>query len=338
MRRLRAQQALMVISFIALAVVSHVSCSAPTPTLTPEGIIVRVGCPAIAYKGQQITVQVEIQNREEDPQLLHSIRIGGDYSRGVAIQASKPIFGTSTHDVDGYYTYEFLHSVAGEGTLAVYFDAVPVQPGDFSAELQVCIDTPANCLSQVIRTVVESATPTHTHTPTSTSTHTPTFTATPTATQTPTHTPTATYTPIRPTATPRTLATGTLIKEIMTRDGRGELAIDNGNDMNSVAVLTGIHGIRMLAVYVAAHSEFTVTGIPDGTYYLYFTLGEDWDSNSARFTRRVSFLQFEEPFDFVTTETETEVRWKTWEVTLHPVIGGTADTEEVAEEEFPDLK
>jgi hypothetical protein len=312
-------------------------CPAP-----PEDIIVRVSCPAIAYRGQQITVQVEVQNTGKDPRLLHSIYVGEDYARGVAISGSKPSFSRSTHDVGVEYTYEFLHSIAGQETLVVVFDAVAVQHGDFSTDLQVCIDTPTKCLSQAIRTVVEDATvtPTHTHTPTATPTHTATLTPTPTDTATPTSTSTPTHTPVPPpTATPRTLATGTLIKQIMTGDGCGELAIENGNDIDSVAVLSGIHGLRTLAVYVGAHSKFTtVTCIADGTYYLYFTLGEDWDSNSARFTRRVRFFRFEDTFVFETKPIQGGEEYTRWNVTLHPVEGGTAETPPVPEGEFPDLR
>ena len=178
MERLCATRALAVGSLLALTVASCVSCSKPTATPSTEGIRARVTCPALAYKGQEITVQVEIRNELHDPRLLHSIRIGDDYARGVAIRGCEPAFSRSTHEADGYYSYEFLRNVAGEGRLLIYLDAVAVQTGDLSADLRVCIDTPTNCVGQVIRTVVEDVTPTHTHTATSTSTHTPTSTAT----------------------------------------------------------------------------------------------------------------------------------------------------------------
>lgn len=124
----------------------------------------------------------------------------------------------------------------------------------------------------------------------------------------------------------------------MQRDGSGELTIDNGNDIPSVAVLSGIHGVRMLAVYLAAHTKFTITGIPDGTYYLYFTMGEDWDSKSARFTRRVSFFRFDDSFAFETRPIEGGEEYTVWNATLHPVPGGTADAPSVSEDDFPDLQ
>jgi hypothetical protein len=128
----------------------------------PPPITLGVTCPPMAYKGQQISLVIEIRNTSNDPQLLHSIRIGEDYARGVAIAGSKPAFSRSTHDAGRDYTYEFLHNIAGQQTLLVYLDGVAVQAGDFSSDLRVCINTPTNCLTQVIRTTVEPATPTPT--------------------------------------------------------------------------------------------------------------------------------------------------------------------------------
>jgi regulation of enolase protein 1 (concanavalin A-like superfamily) len=133
---------------------------------------------------------------------------------------------------------------------------------------------------------------------------------------------------------PRRLATGTIIREVGARNGRGELAIDNGLDVDAVAVLTQQGSSWLFAVYVLNHGTHTIGGIPDGNYELYFTLGEDWDAEAARFTRKRSLSRFEEPFPYVTTDTT----YSSGSVTLHPVAGGSASTEGVPEDAFPDLK
>jgi len=130
------------------------------------------------------------------------------------------------------------------------------------------------------------------------------------------------------------VATGTVIHEVGSRNGEGELRIENGLDLDAVAVLSRIDGASVVAIYVLNHGNFTITGIQDGTYELYFTLGEDWDSERTRFTRRRSLSRFDDPFGFTTTATT----YTAWTVTLHPVEGGTAETEPVPEDEFPDLK
>jgi hypothetical protein len=133
---------------------------------------------------------------------------------------------------------------------------------------------------------------------------------------------------------PRRLATGTIVGEVGSRDGKGQLTVENGLDLDAVAILSGLDEQTLIAVYVQADDSFTLTGIRDGTYDLYFSLGEDWDSEQAEFTRRVRRSRFEESFSFRTTATT----YTGWTVTLHPVAGGTAETEPVPEDEFPPLK
>ncbi|MBA7504183.1 hypothetical protein ES706_02808 [subsurface metagenome] len=125
------------------------------------------------------------------------------------------------------------------------------------------------------------------------------------------------------------LDTGTfVVKEL--RGGKGKLTVENGLDLEALIILSG-HGepkIPLLAVYIRAKDSYSIKGIKDGVYILYFALGEDWDSCSEKFTAKTTYKRFEEEFDFVHYD---------YEVTLHPVIGGTAGTEPVGEDEFPGL-
>lgn len=133
---------------------------------------------------------------------------------------------------------------------------------------------------------------------------------------------------------PRRLTTGTVIREVGARNGLGELTIENGLDVDAVAVLTQQGSSWLFAVYVLNHGTHTVGGIPDGTYELYFTLGEDWDAETAQFTRKRSLSRFEDTFPYSTTDTTYAI----WSVTLHAVAGGSASTEGVPEDTFPDLR
>ena len=197
-----------------------------------------------------------------------------------------------------------------------------------------------------VPTSTPTATPTHTRTPTPTATATHTHTHTPAPTDTPTITPTntPTYTPIAtathtpiPTATPlpRRLPTGTVTQDVGARNGLGQLTIENGRELDAVAALSGQGADRVVAVYVQGNGTSTITGIEDGTYDLYFSLGEDWDGASARFTRRASYFRFEESLAFVTTPIAGRQSYTVFEVTLQAVAGGTAEIESVPEDEFP---
>jgi pSer/pThr/pTyr-binding forkhead associated (FHA) protein len=176
-------------------------------------------------------------------------------------------------------------------------------------------------------------------TPVPTVTLIPTATPTPTQTPLPTNTPTPTLTPTptaSPTATPlpRRLSNGTFIKEAVPRDGQGDLEIDNGQDLDAVAVMTTLADAPIFSVYVQARSKFKVEGIRDGTYKLFFMLGEDWDSATGRFTRKVHYEVFEDTLRYTTTSTTATI----WRVTFHSVFGGTARTNDVDPSRFPPIK
>lgn len=136
---------------------------------------------------------------------------------------------------------------------------------------------------------------------------------------------------------PPPIATSIFVQDAGRPDGLGELTIVNGRDLDAVAVLTTLDRSPVSSVYVPAGDSSTVTGIRDGTYYLYFTLGEDWDG-AARFTKKARFFRFEDTLTFETTSIPGGWQHSTFRVTLHPVPEGTARTVPVDEEQFPDLK
>lgn len=113
--------------------------------------------------------------------------------------------------------------------------------------------------------------------------------------------------------------------------GYGELTVDNGTTNDSVVILTR-DGQSIVAAYIRAQDNFTLKGIRDGTYYLYFTSGFEW--NGEEFTKSPSYQRFEEASTFTTTATT----YTTWSVTLHAVVGGNASAEPVNEAVFPEIK
>lgn len=137
-----------------------------------------------------------------------------------------------------------------------------------------------------------------------------------------------------PSSVPVRPATGTYIVKELVR-GPGELEIDNGLHLDAVAVLS-LHrepAIPLMAVYIRAGASHTIAGIGDGIYVLYFSSGEHWDDDAKRFVRGAVYQRFEDEFEFQTTLDQCT----TWEVTLHPVLGGEAETDRLDEDEFPSL-
>lgn len=156
-------------------------------TAPPQDVSVSVSCPAIVSRGQDIIMEVAIQNTGTQPLLLHSIDIGDAYLAGVAVQEAEPAFSRSTHVAGGFRSYEFFQNLPPQQTVVFRFEGVAVQPGDFRSDMDICITTATNCLTHELRTVVEDATATPTRTPTTTATpsRTPTLTPTPTRTHVP---------------------------------------------------------------------------------------------------------------------------------------------------------
>jgi hypothetical protein len=139
------------------------------------------------------------------------------------------------------------------------------------------------------------------------------------------------YTPSTPAVS---LVNGTTLKKSSSYiQGYGKLHIDNGTNLDTVAKLIR-GGSSVLTVYIKANSSYTMTGISDGIYWLAFAQGLDWDSSTQKFNRNVQYSAFEETFDFETTEDSQYYYYPEFEVTLHPVVGGTAETNSVDSAQF----
>ena len=106
-----------------------------------------------------------------------------------------------------------------------------------------------------------------------------------------------------------------------------------------MAVLTPVGSkFPLVAVYIRAGDSFTIKGIKDGSYELYFKLGEDWDDQQGQFTRNVTRERFMELLSFETSSVAGGVQFTTITVTLYGLPEGNAETTPVPEEEFPKLR
>jgi hypothetical protein len=122
-------------------------------------------------------------------------------------------------------------------------------------------------------------------------------------------------------------------------NGPGRLEINNGTSLDAVAKLVNVSvNSSVLTVYIKANSTYEIKDVSDGNYKLFFNLGNDWDDKSKAFAVNSSYEVFEEDFDFTTSEYEDDnrihTRYATFSVTLNPVIGGQAKTEDVNAAEF----
>ena len=64
-----------------------------------------------------------------------------------------------------------------------------------------------------------------------------------------------------------------------------------------------------VSVYVRTGKTYTVKGVPDGSYTVFFTGGADWDRAARAFGRDCAFQRFEDPLRFRTIQSATQIRW-----------------------------
>lgn len=133
--------------------------------------------------------------------------------------------------------------------------------------------------------------------------------------------------------------------------GRGLLEIKNGNKVDGVVVLARTTAPKkaVLAVYVRAKQSFSASGIPNGKYRIYYTLGKDWNAHTDGFLELTERGRFQGAANYSTSSwtsswsdssyryTQQNVRYTRYTITLHGVAGGTADMLPVSEGEFPKL-
>ncbi|MFC1404166.1 MULTISPECIES: hypothetical protein [Streptacidiphilus] len=131
----------------------------------------------------------------------------------------------------------------------------------------------------------------------------------------------------------RSLSTGTYLRDT-DRSGNGRLTIENGGDGDAVITLTR-SGSRSFAVYIRKNGSYTVRGVRDGTYTVYFTTGSDWDSGRKGFTSGCAYQKFDDTLKFTTKYTSTQIEYTTYTLSLYAVVGGTARTSDVPPGQFP---
>ncbi|HWQ18138.1 MAG TPA: hypothetical protein VN455_00040 [Methanotrichaceae archaeon] len=129
--------------------------------------------------------------------------------------------------------------------------------------------------------------------------------------------------------------TGYCVKNI-TRSGLGEVMLHNHAKMDSVAVLTDLDVKPLIAIYIRAGDTYNLTGLDDGSYGLYFTMGSGWDSKSGRFKSARGLYRFNNPLVFKTVDGVDDIEYSTFEVDLYEVPMGESNI--LPDNfEFPDL-
>lgn len=123
----------------------------------PENVSISVDTPVQVTKDESVIIEVQVENTATKPQLLHSIDISSEYLAGIAMKEAEPPFVESFPNPPvEIQTYRFMQEISPGTTLVVQFFGVAVKTGDFSGNIDVCINSGHICTTTfTIRTVVE---------------------------------------------------------------------------------------------------------------------------------------------------------------------------------------
>ena len=121
--------------------------------------------------------------------------------------------------------------------------------------------------------------------------------------------------------------------------GLGKLKIDNGTNYDAIVKLINTSIDKSVyTVYIKAKNSFEIDEILDGRYALLFMHGKNWDSIHQTFLVDKSYSKFKDDFNFITKRVakynNVEIDYAIYEVTLYPVPGGNAQTNDISKYEF----
>ncbi|HUO85707.1 MAG TPA: hypothetical protein VM534_11390 [Thermoanaerobaculia bacterium] len=123
----------------------------------PENIEVTIEAPLNVSEGERFPARVRIRNTASDQQRLVSLDVADEYLAGIAIERTNPPFSSATHiPIDDTMSYDYDLVIPPGKEVEVQFDLFAVREGDFSGEIDVCINSSTNFLSYPIRTIVAS--------------------------------------------------------------------------------------------------------------------------------------------------------------------------------------
>ncbi len=110
--------------------------------------------------------------------------------------------------------------------------------------------------------------------------------------------------------------TGTFIRDT-DRSGYGLLTIHNNWTMDTVAVLTDEDAKPLVAVYLRSRETLNTTGIKDGSYGLYFTVGSLWDAKAGKFRSVLGYYRYNAPLVFETKDSGDSIEYSVFELDLY---------------------
>ena len=122
----------------------------------PKNFEAEVKLPLNVKKGDEFVIVAKVNNTAAKQQKLVAIDIADTYLEGIAILRTEPNHKEAVHaPIGDYMSYKFdLPVGAGEQKL-IKFYAKAVKQGDYSSQIDFCVNSEFDFFSKFIRTIVE---------------------------------------------------------------------------------------------------------------------------------------------------------------------------------------
>lgn len=124
--------------------------------------------------------------------------------------------------------------------------------------------------------------------------------------------------------------------ELKGSPGRGlsRLTVENGTSSDAVVELVDDPTNKVKrTVFVSGNDAATISGISQGRYRVDFYKGTTWIPRRNKFCHSQGKFEFDDPLAFEELEETGGVRYRTFRLTLQPVVGGTARTHSLPEQD-----
>lgn len=123
---------------------------------------------------------------------------------------------------------------------------------------------------------------------------------------------------------PVSLTNGQILRQ--TRIGPHTLKTTNGLSSDAVVKLRDVAGRTVLSFYVTAGGVVTIDSVPEGTFAIEFATGREFSPSCGYFLSDMSSRRFVNAESFETQFQGNYRYTSVLEITLNPVVGGTAQT------------
>lgn len=124
--------------------------------LPSEDVLIEVDAPIRIKEGDPVSLIVTIENTSDEMQVLDSIDISNGYLDGFVMDDIQPgVLDSYDIWLLDMRNYTFLQEINPGKTLIVEYRGTAVKSGDFSGDIDVCINSIEECRRMPLRSVVD---------------------------------------------------------------------------------------------------------------------------------------------------------------------------------------